>query len=96
VLKVDGHSFVAEQVDFALLGSAIVDTKTKQKVTRFNKLVRQEINTIGEQIKNMNVNECLPAYTVSGVINVLIERVAELTARCAVLEKALQDKNGDE
>lgn len=94
VLKVDGHRFVADGVDFALLSSAIVEAKAKQKLTRFNKLVREEISAIGEQIKHININDGLPADTVSGVINVLIERVAELTARCAVLEQALQDKNG--
>lgn len=63
-------------------------------MVRFNKLGRKENNAIGEQIKHINVNFGLPANAVSGMINVLVERVAELTARCAVLKQAIQDKNG--
>ena len=92
-MKVDGHRVEYNEANFVLSGSDILESKIQKKLAIFSKVVKQEIASVGSQIKQTNINEGLPSDSMSGVVNILIEKVAELSARCSVLEGALVEKN---
>jgi hypothetical protein len=89
---VDGILLADSEKSFILSATDIQKAKdTKQQVI-FVEGVKQEISEITQQISQHNMNEGLPADSVAGVCSVIVERMAEISFRLAVIEKTLVEK----
>jgi hypothetical protein len=89
---VDGIEIVDSEKSFILSSADVQKAKDNKQQAIFVAGVKQEISDITQQISQHNMNEGLPADSVAGVCSVFVERMAELSFRLAVIEKALVEK----
>jgi hypothetical protein len=92
-LIVDGVLLVDSEKSFILSGDDVQKAKDNKQQAIFVVGVKQEISDITQQISQHNMNEGLPADSVAGVCSVFVERIAELSFRMSVIEKALLAKS---
>jgi hypothetical protein len=90
---VDGIVFVNSKKSFILSSADVQKAKDNKQQAIFVAGVKQEISDITQQISQHNINEGLPADSVAGVCSVFVERMAELSFRLAVIERALVAKS---
>jgi hypothetical protein len=83
---------VDPEKSFSLSSADVQKAKDNKQQAIFVAGVKQEISAITQQISQHNMNEGLPADSVAGVCSVFVERIAELSFRLAVIEKALVEK----
>jgi hypothetical protein len=91
-VMVDGIVLVDPEKSFSLSSADVQKAKDNKQQAIFVAGVKQEISAITQQISQHNMNEGLPADSVAGVCSVFVERIAELSFRLAVIEKALVEK----
>ncbi|MFQ3176206.1 MAG: hypothetical protein ACI93H_001203 [Psychromonas sp.] len=91
-VMVDGMILVDPEKSFSLSSADVQKAKDNKQQAIFVAGVKQEISAITQQISQHNMNEGLPADSVAGVCSVFVERIAELSFRLAVIEKALVEK----
>jgi hypothetical protein len=92
-VMVDGMVFVDSKRSFSLSSADIKKAKHDKQQAIFVAGVKQEMSDITQQISQHNMNEGLPADSVAGVCSVFVERMAELSFRMTVIEKALVAKS---
>jgi hypothetical protein len=92
-VMVDGMVFIDSKRSFSLSSADIKKAKHDKQQAVFVAGVKQEMSDITQQISQHNMNEGLPADSVAGVYSVFVERMAELSFRMAVIEKALVAKS---
>ncbi|PKG95628.1 hypothetical protein [Paraglaciecola sp. MB-3u-78] len=90
---VDGIVLVNSEKSFILSATDVQKAKDNKQQALFVEGVKQEISEITQQISQHNMNEGLPADSVAGVCSVFVERMAEMSFRLSVIEKALVAKS---
>jgi hypothetical protein len=88
-LYLDGCLVPNDQFSMLLSAEDVAKAKLNEQVVKFSASVKNEISAISTMIQKQNMNEGLPADSVTGVCHVLIEKVAEINTRISVIEKAI-------
>lgn len=88
-LYLNGNLVPFDQFSMVMSADDIKQQKLSLKLAEFTSSVKKEIDCIRGTIQKHNMNNGLPIDGVSGVCNVLIEKIAEVNTRVAVIETAI-------
>lgn len=88
-LYLDGCLVPHDQFSMVLSLEDVKQAKLDAELEKFTSAVKEEIADIKSSVQKQNMNNGLPTDSIAGVCNVLIEKVAEINTRVAVIENAV-------